>query len=172
MRWQSVRRWRISGGEALKKIDLGRALGILANVGVLIGILLLVYELGQNRQMMQAQTRNAIAGTLINLRFNEANSDELSQIGLKMAQGEKLTPVEEQRFQALWDSYFRYWENVHYQYRSGLYDDSEYSAQREAWRNILLSFEAVREYLCSRRRVQSADFFAEMDELMGNERCE
>ena len=45
----------------MKKIDLGQTIGVLANIGVLIGILLLVYELSQNRQMMKAQTRNEIA---------------------------------------------------------------------------------------------------------------
>ncbi len=45
----------------MKKIDLGQTIGVLANIGVIIGILLLVYELSQNRQMMKAQTRNEIA---------------------------------------------------------------------------------------------------------------
>ena len=50
----------------MKKIDLGQTLGIVANVGVIAGILLLAYELNQNRQMMQAQTRNAISETIVN----------------------------------------------------------------------------------------------------------
>jgi hypothetical protein len=39
----------------MKKIDLGQTVAILANVGVLAGILLLVYELNQTRELAQAQ---------------------------------------------------------------------------------------------------------------------
>ena len=156
----------------MKKIDLGQALTILANVGVLIGILLLVFELSQNRQMMRAQTRNAIAETLINLRFNEANSAELNRIDIKASQGEELTPVESAQFRALWSSYFRYWENVYYQYRAGLYDDTEYFPQRETWRRILLSSGAIRDFFCTRSGAQSIEFETEIAELLGEDRCE
>lgn len=37
----------------MKKIDLGQALGILANVGVIAGILFLGYELRQNNELMR-----------------------------------------------------------------------------------------------------------------------
>jgi hypothetical protein len=72
---------RLSQDVETKKIDLGQSIGILANIGVLIGVLLLAYELNQNRRMMRAQTRNSIAETVINLNFDRANSDELSEGG-------------------------------------------------------------------------------------------
>jgi hypothetical protein len=39
----------------MKKIDLGQTLGIVANLSVLVGLLLVVYQLNQNRQLAQAQ---------------------------------------------------------------------------------------------------------------------
>ena len=44
----------------MKKIDLGQSLTILANLGVVVGILLLVYELNQTRQFakMEYSARN------------------------------------------------------------------------------------------------------------------
>ena len=39
----------------MKKIDAGSGLQIIANVGVLAGLLLLVYELNQTRELSQAQ---------------------------------------------------------------------------------------------------------------------
>ncbi len=45
----------------MKKLDLGQTTLMLGNLGVILGILLLVYELFQNRQTMEAQTRNSIA---------------------------------------------------------------------------------------------------------------
>jgi hypothetical protein len=39
----------------MKKIDLGQTMQTIANIGVLLGILLLVYELSQTRELAQAQ---------------------------------------------------------------------------------------------------------------------
>jgi hypothetical protein len=41
----------------MKKIDLGQTITILANIGVIGGILLLAYELRQNNSLMSAQAR-------------------------------------------------------------------------------------------------------------------
>jgi hypothetical protein len=45
----------------MKKLDLAQTLQLVGNAGVIIGILLLVYELAQNREMMRAQTRNELS---------------------------------------------------------------------------------------------------------------
>ena len=155
----------------MKKIDLGQTIGIVASIGVLVGILLLVYELNQNRQMMQAQTRNAIAQTLIDLQRDQANNSELAGIMVKVAAGEPLSPVEVHQYRASWVATFRYWENVNYQYRNGLYEESEYSAQRRAWSEII-SNPAVLDLWCGRRHRQSEELVAEIDALLGDAGCE
>jgi hypothetical protein len=53
----------------MKKIDLGQALSILANLGVLIGILLLVLELKQNNRFADEQAQYAALQQ--SLRMNE-----------------------------------------------------------------------------------------------------
>ncbi len=45
----------------MRKINVGQTVGILANVGVIAGIVFLVFELQQNREMMRAQTRNELS---------------------------------------------------------------------------------------------------------------
>ena len=45
----------------MKRFEVGQALQLLGNFGVIVGILLLVYELNQNRDMMMAQTRNELS---------------------------------------------------------------------------------------------------------------
>ncbi len=154
------------------KFEVGQTVGVLANVGVLIGILLLVYELNQNRQIMKAQTRNAIAETLVNLRFSEANNPDIVRVQNLASQGEELTPVERGQFIAHWSAHFRYWENVNYQYRAGLYEDAEYVAQRENWKRILLGEGPIREFWCSQTVVLSEEFFLEMTDLVGGTLCE
>ena len=154
----------------MKKLDLGQTLGILANVGVLTSILLLVYELNQNRQMMAAQTRNAIADTLIQILSDEADNPVFQNAEVKIAAGERLSPLEERQVISRRIARFRYWENVYYQYRQGLFDDNEYIGQRESWRRILSDARA-REHWCRRANVHSEQFLAEINALLGETGC-
>ena len=43
----------------MKKINLGQLIGILANLGVIAGIVFLAFELEQNNQLMEAEARTA-----------------------------------------------------------------------------------------------------------------
>jgi len=151
----------------MKKIDLGQTVTILANVGVLVGILLLVYELNQNRQMMQAQTRNAVSETLVDMLFQAGLSPQYAAIVAKLGDGEPLTAAETLQYRNVQTAFWRYRENVSYQYRNGLYEESEYFAQREAWRGGLNGDGPQRAYWCDRSSaVVSPEFFAEISELM------
>ena len=154
----------------MKKIDLGQTIGIFANLGVLVGILLLVYELNQNRQMMQAQTRSSISDALVDIQIQLAQNPELADIRMKVAAGEPLTDLEARLFRDLQTGYWRYRDNVHYQYRNGLFEEGEYLALREAWR-IALNSELVRTTWCGRRVRHSPDFAEEIDTLL-DEPCE
>lgn len=150
----------------MEKLHLGRTVSILANLGVLVGILLLVYELAQNREMMSAQTRNAIAEKLVDVLVQEATTPEVLTMERKRAAGESLSPEEQTMFRILENAYWRYRENVHYQYRNGLYEESEYLPLREFWMNGLNTDEMAREHWCSRRQSLSRDFVSELEGLM------
>jgi len=150
----------------MKRIDLGQTVTILANLGVLIGILLLVYELGQNREMVRAQTRSSVAEMLINLLALEVGDPGIAEIQVKVGSGEPLTPVEMERFQVLQWAYWRYRENVHYQYRNGLYDEDEYLALRAAWLNDVDTDEIRRAIYCESLYLRSPALADEINGLM------
>ena len=132
----------------MKKIDLGQALSLFANIGVIAGILLLVYELGQNRQMTEAQIRSASADQLTNILFQDVNTPEMVDVLLKAESGEPLTRREELLFTRRQSAFWRFRENVHYQYRNGLYDENEYLALRSVWVRSLNSDDAQRVDWC------------------------
>lgn len=150
----------------MKKLDLGQSFGVLANIGVVVGIVLLAYELNQNRQLMRAQTRNEISQALVGMLTLQANSPELSLIQLKRGTGEPLTPLEQTQYISFEGAYWRYRENVHYQYRNGLYDDSEYLAQRQVWVREINTEDDSREIYCSAHSSRSRAFTDEIDALM------
>ncbi len=155
----------------MKKIELGQSFQILGNLGVIIGILLLVYELNQNRDLMVAQTRNSIAQSQAALIHNEALSEDMAGISRKAFAGKSLTPNEEGRFILNWTAYFGLWENIYFQYQNGLFSDEEYRARRQSWRR-LFSEKPIRDLWCSRRTERAEQFNADINEFLGEDRCE
>ncbi len=154
----------------MKKLDLGQIVGLLANVGVIAGILLVAYELNQNREMTQAQTRNSITETIVGVQLTIATNNELQAANLKLNAGETISAAERSRLLNLWIAVFRIWENAHYQHRVGLYEDVEYFAQREVARNVLDSTPLVREFWCGVQATVSPEFFEDISALMESRR--
>ena len=152
--------------EKVKRFDLGQLLQLLGNAGVIVGILLLGYELNQNRESMQAQTRSDIANQLSSMVFQDLNTPGLPQALLKALAGEPLTPIEE--FLLEWRSiaYWRYRENVNYQYRNGLYEDEEYLPQRASWIRFINEQDFTRRNWCNQRDQRSAEFVLEINSLI------
>ena len=154
----------------MQKIDPGQAIGILANVGVLVGILLLAYELNQNRQLAAAQIRNDISQTAVMTRLTMAENGATSVLR-RMAAGQDIEAKELELATASLAAVYRHWENQHYQYRIGLYDQSEWDAIKVGIRRTL-SVPGVWQSWCGTPDGFSAPFVADIDELMGNQSCE
>ena len=155
----------------MKKIDLGRSVGVLANLGVLAGILLVVFELNQNREMMRAQTRHDISSEFVGIMISVANNEQLANLIRRGDLGEELTFDEQYRYERYTRGMFRYWENVHYQYRLGLYDELEFVKQRAAWQAYLARSKGGVARWCSVRDQFSPDYRREMDELLTTVTC-
>jgi hypothetical protein len=82
----------------VKKIDLGQTIGILANIGVITGIVFLAVEIRQNKDQLAAQTRNAIYELRSGLERDLINNvGGIAELGAKERRGEALPDVEESR---------------------------------------------------------------------------
>ena len=78
----------------MKKIDLGQTLGILANLGVIAGIVFLAIEIRQNSELMVAATRDAQNQRILNYAEQVYVVAGLAEIIVKVNNGEPLTEVE------------------------------------------------------------------------------
>ena len=150
---------------------LNRWLTLGANLGVLIGIILLVVELDQNRAMIKAQTRNDVSRQLSDFLMAVTSDAGLFNIKFRAERGEELTPEEQSRFFVLMNANIRLWENVHYQYRQGLFEESEYEAERNTWRNLISWNQRFEPIWCSVREHYSDEFVQEIDSLIEGEVC-
>ena len=146
-------------------------LSLVANVGALIGLLLIVVQLQQNRDLMRAQIRHDLAMGIVELLNTPAANSQLASVLRRGELGEALTPDEQFQFEVRSNALLRYWEDVHYQYRQGLYDEVEYSAQQEAWKGTLSRSVGLAAYWCKVRTLYSPLFMAELDALRSPTAC-
>jgi len=150
---------------------LARWLTLGANLGVLAGIVLLIVELDQNRDMMRAQTRHELSMGIVDLLLVPASNEQLADLMYRANAGASLTDRELYQFQLRTNALFRYFEDVHYQYREGLYDDTEFERQRDAWSAAFANSRRMRQYWCTVRSLYSPQFAIEVDQLLGAGAC-
>ncbi len=155
----------------MKKIEIAKFIGVLANLGALVGLLLLVFELNQNSQLMRAQIRHDLAMGIVEQLLVVSNNSQLAGVIRRGSGGDELTPDERTQFTTRSNAVLRYWEDVHYQYRQGLYDPSEFERQRGAWVDSLARSVGLVAYWCENRNLYSADFAEELNSALTIHTC-
>ena len=155
----------------MKSETMNHYVSIAANIGVLLGILLLAYELNQNQDMMRAQTRNELSQNVIELLTLAVNDGGFQNIIRRGGTGEELSVDEQFQFEKYLNGWFRYWENMHYQYRNGLYDENEFTKQREKIGDFISSNPGILNYWCRERLFYSPEFARELDGILATYEC-
>ena len=79
----------------MTKIDLGQAVGILANVGVIAGIVFLGVELQQNNDLLGIQTRAIQLDQTLGFAEEITRNPTLAAVIAKAESNEELSAVEE-----------------------------------------------------------------------------
>ena len=96
----------------MKNLALSQTITILANLGVIVGIVFLVIELQQNNELLQTQAGHVLAQNRVSHAKRLQESPEFSRLIAKLASGEPLTDAEQ-------------WQEI------GLYNELGSSLQRQ-----------------------------------------
>lgn len=150
---------------------LNRWLALGANVGVLFGLIFLIAELNQTGEMNRGETRNQVASELLELLRDVGNNPQLAGLITKAEKGDELSDSETLQYTRHILSMLRYFENVHYQYRQGLYDEGEFSSQRDAWRKVYANSKPSVAIWCDYRVTFSPEYRREFDGLLSEHKC-
>ena len=115
---------------------LNQWLTLLANFGVLAGILFLSVEVGQNTQMMRTQTRNAITENIVSAGQPAAENPYTADIFFRGNIGEidPSSGSEWLSYNTFVNMQLRNWENEWYQYQQGLFEEEEFEPRLRTWR--------------------------------------
>jgi hypothetical protein len=157
--------------KGMSKERLIQSIALTANCVTILGLVMVIMQLQQNRALMRAQVRHELATTIVDLLNTSANNSQLASVLRRGGSGEQLTTDEQFQFNLRSNALLRYWEDVHYQYRLGLYDEVEYSRQKEAWKETFASSVGLVNYWCRVRRLYSPLFVSEIDKLLPANGC-
>jgi hypothetical protein len=116
----------------LKKLDLGQTVSILANIGVIAGIVFLAIEISQNNELLGAQAR----ASRVALRQADTalviENPELAAAYFKYTEGEPVTGYEQMLLDQLVNYRLVNYQNVYREMREGLIDLE--TIPLEAWK--------------------------------------
>ena len=79
--------------------------------------------------------------------------------------GQDLSVEEEKRYLYHFAGNARIWENIHYQYRQGMFDELEFDAERAAWADLIGWNKRFVLVWCKLRNHYSIEFVAEIESL-------
>ena len=108
-----------------------------ANIGVLIGLVLLIVEIQQNTEMMRAQINQSRTEAAQSEQQATYNSDYMPAIITKVDNGEELSDEEMRRFYPYIRSFNRNMDNQLWQYNQGLLGENIPRSIRGAVRAVL-----------------------------------
>jgi hypothetical protein len=118
-------------------IDIVTAIGLLANVGVLAGIVFLAIELRQNTLAVRSEASQGIQGQIADL-YSLLTTDRVADIYRKgTGDPDQLDPTERVIFNSLLSSLLAAFENLFALVNEGSYDESRARGYWQVLRNML-----------------------------------
>ncbi len=152
----------------MKNINLGQTITILANVGVIAGIVFLGLELQQNNELMKSEIRGNFQGARLHVNSLITDSQWLPEIFAKVEAGESLAPDEAIRLQAQHQVILTVAQWMYEDYIAlGLEPPAE--RMRAVFDGVTLT-PRIRETWESYKQTVAPDFAEWMDENVVNER--
>ena len=146
---------------------INKWLTLAANVGVLIGIFFVGYELRQTNRFEEAQTRQAISDAAIDELLRMAENEHLLAAAEKANSNQPVSAEEATANQLMAAARMRRWENIHYQYRMGLYSAEDMTGNIESW-GAVMCLPRFRAFWTARRNQFNEDFAATIDQVISD----
>ena len=121
----------------MKKLDLGQTISILANIGVIAGIVFLAVELQQNNELLSAEARS----TRLGVRLDEAqlpiHNPALVDALIKHRHREELTEHEQLVLERYMETLLVIFQNTYTEGQRGFIDED--SIPIDSWRGLFSS---------------------------------
>ncbi len=118
-----------------EKLNAWLSLG--ANVGVVIGLVLLIFEISQNTEMMQAQINQSRTDTALSEQQAVYTSDHVPALLARIDRGEQLSDEDLIRYERFFRAFNRNQDNNLWQYNEGYLEENIPRSIRGAVREVI-----------------------------------
>ena len=120
------------------KLDrINRWMMLAANIGVLIGILFLVFELRQNTVASRVEAASNFQDTFSELEFFIVQNPEFAELLESGRNGRPVSNVENFRLTVFYGNVLRTWQNAHFQFESGTLNKEIWYGSRSRLSSVL-----------------------------------
>lgn len=153
---------------SLKRLDVAQAAGLLANLGVIAGIVFLAYEIRQNNLYLQEEARNNLFQNRQNGALRRGMNPDIARILYWQETDEPLSELDRRRQADLIMANFLSWQYDYQSVQRGILDSSDLATSgiRTTWENM-----AGVEEIWARRKMSFDPVFVEwMEENVVNVR--
>jgi hypothetical protein len=147
---------------------LNRWLTLTANIGVVIGLVLLFVELQQNTEMMRAQITHSRSETAQSENQAVFNSDHIPGVISKVRSGIKLSEEDLIRYEFYFRAFNRNQDNVLWQYREGFLSENVPDSIRAAVKSEVGASALSRDLWKRSKSAYSREYVTFVDEVLGD----
>jgi hypothetical protein len=148
--------------------DTAELVGIVA---IVLGLILVAYELRQNTKMMQAQTRTQITEEVVELFSVNMNDRDYANVLVRGNNLEELSAVEQYQYYRHRSAWANYWVNVAYQHKMGMYDEAEFLQQMTNIRRDMEIFPGLKVHWCAWRNRASRELIEALEGDLSGSYC-
>jgi hypothetical protein len=152
----------------VKTEELNSWLSLGANIGVVIGLALLIYEINQNSALMEAQINQNRTDSALAEQQADFNSDYMPAIRVKVASGVELTAEELYRHSYWLRGFNRNMDNQLWQYNRGFLEENIPRSMRIAVRGVVGGSEIAMEFWDQYKLQFTDDYIAFVDEAIAD----
>lgn len=145
---------------------LNRWLTLLANIGVLAGILFLAYEIRQNTTATELDAATNYEAALREYELFVAGNPDFTELVVKSIAGEPLTEVEQFRVEMFFRGALRNWQTAYFQYRLGALSEPIWNSQLGFMEDVIRSDGGIRNFWRDNREVFTDDFNRLLEQII------
>ena len=112
----------------MKKIDLGQTLSVLANIGVIAGIIILAVELQQNNRLLAAEAMGSVFENRLSRQDRVLDNPIYTALIAKNDRNEPLTVEEQIMMEASYSRGFIAWQREYFLFQQGVVPEDYFRA--------------------------------------------
>ena len=148
--------------------SVNKWLTLSANIGVVIGLILLIVEIGQNTEMMRAQINQSRTDTALAEQHATYNSDHMPALLAKIWRGDELSDEETIRYVTYFRPFNRNQDNNLWQYNQGYLGENIPRSISSAVRYVVGSHALGMETWDGQKHAYTVEYIAFVDEAIAD----